>query len=52
MGYYYSCSYDSLFERNSLLYEKSFYSGSQNRPNAWLFWIDRHGVDLLHNPGF
>ena len=28
------------------------YSGSQNRPNVWLFWIDRHGVDLLHNPEF
>ena len=23
----------------------NWYSGSQNRPNVWLFWIDGLGVD-------
>ena len=28
------------------------YSGSQNRPNVWLFWINGLNVDWLLNPGF
>ena len=29
-----------------------FYSGSQNCPNVWSFWIDRLGVEWWNRPGF
>ena len=30
----------------------SLYSGSQNCPNVWSFWIDRLSVEWWHKPGF